>query len=41
MLECAVREAFEETGMHLLNDADAGGSIPYTRVLATLCMLSS
>lgn len=24
MVECAVREAFEETGMHLLNDADAG-----------------
>ena len=26
MVECAVREAFEETGLHLLNDADAGGS---------------
>ena len=27
MVECAIREAFEETGMHLLNDAKAGEAI--------------
>ena len=26
MVECAIREAFEETGMHLLNNLDAGQS---------------
>ena len=25
MVECAIREAFEETGMHLRNDPEAGG----------------
>ncbi len=36
MVECAVREAFEETGMHLMNDADAGESTLYVGSLSTL-----
>ena len=29
MVECAIREALEETGMHLRNDPEAGGCSRY------------